>query len=103
MEEWLKLVHLEDLPLEKQLFAASTYYDLLTNEPSLETWTFEQIAETQEIIYNILVNSQEKLGMFHPTTVRLNDAWYRISKLLFKVGKKEHEELSKCFMKLATL
>ena len=103
MEEWLKLVHLEDLTVEKQLFVASTYYDLLTNEPMLETWTFEQIAETQGIIYDILVNSQEKLGMFHSTTVRLNDAWYRISRLLFKVGKKEREELSKRFHEIATL
>lgn len=95
MEEWLKLVHLEYLPVEKQLFVASTYYELLTNEPTLETWTFEQIAEIQSIIYDILVNSQEKLGMFHSTTVRLNDAWYRISSLLFKVGKKEHEEMTK--------
>ena len=95
MEEWLKLVHLEDLPVEKQLFVASTYYDLLTSEPSLETWTFEEIAEIDDIIYDILVNSQEKLGMFHSTTLRLNDAWYRISKLLFKVSKKEREEMSK--------
>ena len=95
MEEWLKLVHLEALPLEKQLFAASTYYDLLTNEPSLEKWTFEEIADVHNIIYDILVISQEKLGLFHSTTVRLNDSFYRISKILFKVGKREREEISK--------
>lgn len=100
MNKWLKLENLKKYPIEVQLDIASTYYDTLTCELALDTWSFYDLSEMSDIIYEIMNISEEKLGFFNPTTRLLNQCWSRSTDFLLKIAKRDHEEFLK---KVATL
>ena len=100
MNKWLKLENLKKYPIEVQLDIASTYYDTLTCELALDTWSFYDLSEMSDIIYEIMNISEEELGFFNPTTRLLNQCWTRSTDFLLKRAKRDHEEYLK---KLATL
>lgn len=100
MNKWLKLENLKKYPIEVQLDIASTYYDTLTCELALDTWSFDDLLEMSDIIYEIMNISEEKLGFFNPTTRLLNQCWSRSTDFLIKTAKRDHEEFLK---KVATM
>lgn len=100
MCKWLKLENLKKYPVEMQLDIASTYYDTLTREISLDTWSFEDVSEMSDIIYDIMNISEEELGFYNPKTRILNACWIRTNDFLLKIAKREHELFIKL---LATL
>lgn len=100
MSKWLKLENLKKYPIEMQLDIASTYYDTLTCELALDTWSFDDLSEMNDIIYEIMNISDEKLGYYNPTTRILNQCWIRTNDFLLKSAKREHEVFRKL---LATL
>lgn len=100
MNKWLKLEDLKKYPIEVQLDIASTYYDTLTCELAIDTWSFYDLSEMSDIIYEIMNISEEKIGSFNPTTRLLNQCWSRSIDFLLKIAKRDREEFLK---KLATL
>ncbi len=100
MCKWLKLENLKKYPVETQLDIASTYYDTLTCELALDTWTFEDMAEMSKIIYDIKNISEEKIGFYNPISRKLFECWTRTNDYLLKIAKRDHEEFLKL---LATL
>lgn len=100
MCKWLKLENLEKYPIETQLDIASTYYDSLTCELALDTWSFEDMSEMSDIIYGIMNISEETLGFYNPISRKLSECWTRTNDYLLKIAKREHEVFLKL---LATL